>query len=337
MSSSGAEAGAAAPTVIRWVLDTRKLWPEAKATKDLKQVASRALDLLSETEQTQVLRYHFVKDAKLQLGSCLFKRYAIARFCRVPWAEATAVRDARTKPVFLMPRTAAAAAATGDDGKEGQPEEPLIFNVTHQAGLVAMFAVYRPPPGLSIGVDIVCQDERRDRDHETINTEGWPHFVDMHADVFSPREAGRLKRLPIIRVDRRLSYFYSLWCLREAYVKMTGDALLAPWLGDLEMRSFAPPGERAPDVFASGGGAGPALPADHAGYPAELEVWFRGAKVTDVDIDLIPLLDGYMISTAVRRAEDGSGLEPGEFEVLDFNKFLSDAEELEDGTGEIYF
>ncbi|KAK5991031.1 4'-phosphopantetheinyl transferase NpgA [Cladobotryum mycophilum] len=285
------------PTVIQWALDTRNLWPEAKETKELSHVASRAMSLLSPSEQSAVLRYYFVKDAKLSLGSSLLKRLAICRFCRVPWADATSTRDERTKPVFLMPA----------DGSE-----PLLFNISHQAGVVVLFAVHLPPPGLAIGVDIVCVGERRERDHQIIKQEGWAHFLAIHDEVLCPREVQRLRYLPIKDVDKLLEYFYALWCLREAYVKMTGEALLAAWLPELEMKYYSPPGEAPPE-----------------GADKYLEVWFKGAKVTDVEVKLERELDDeYMISTVTRKGTDGRGVEVGKFEVLDLESLLDEAEEL---------
>lgn len=254
------------------------------------------MDLLTDKEQSEVLRYYFVKDAKLCLGSALLKRLAIARFCEVPWDTATSVRDERTKPVFLKP-----------DGSQ-----PLLFNVSHQAGVVVLFAVCRPPPGLAIGVDIVCASERRTRDNTLITTDGWPQFIAVHDEVLSPLEVRRLERLPFIRLDRLLDYFYALWCLREAYVKMTGEALLAPWLHDLEMRYFSPPGESPPE-----------------GDDKSLEVWFKGDRVLDVVVRLErALADEYMICTVVRKSSDGSSIKVGSFENLNINELLSSAEEL---------
>ncbi|KAK7426504.1 hypothetical protein QQZ08_006962 [Neonectria magnoliae] len=276
-------------TVIQWVLDTRSLWPAAQQTRDLSSVASRALSLLSADERAAVLRYFHARDAKLALGSILLKRYAIARFCDIPWAEAVPVRDERTKPVFRLP-----------DGSQ-----PLLFNVSHQAGLVVLLAVHRPPPGVAVGVDVVSPLERRGRDQQSLDSEGWPHFVDVHAEVLSPREAAALKLLTpgssVEDRDRALRYFYSLWCLREAYVKMTGDALLATWLDELEMRRFAPPEDmRAPQ-----------------------EVWFQGQRVEDVDVRLMPLLGDYMVSTAVRRGKAGEKIEIGDFTHLDIDQVMA--------------
>ncbi|KAM5346576.1 hypothetical protein ACJ41O_009581 [Fusarium nematophilum] len=281
------------PTVIQWVIDTRPLWPSAVNTKDLTTTASRALSLLSAKEQSSVLRYYHVRDAKLALASALLKRYAISRFCLVPWPDAEAVRDARTKPVFRLPGG----------------HEPLLFNVSHQAGLAVLFAVHNPPEGAAVGVDVVCPSERRERDLEHLAAgEGWSGFVDMHAEVFGRREAAALKSLSpgpaTSDRERALRYFYALWCLREAYVKMTGEALLASWLGDLEMQGFAPP-------------------EDMRGAQ---QVWFKGGQVKDVDVRLMPLLDDYMVSTAVRMGRNGEAVEVGDFESLDIDQVLAFAE-----------
>lgn len=266
------------------------------------------------------MKYYFVRDAKLALGSALLKRLVISSYCRVPWSEAQWTRDERTKPVFRLA-----------DGTQ-----PLLFNVSHQAGLVALLAVHNPPapasapssststtssaaagrgdshqPLLQIGVDIVCAGERRDRDHKLIAEQGWPHYVDMHDSVFAPAEVSRLKDLPLSDIDRRLAYFYTLWCLREGYVKMTGEALLASWLCELDLRYYAPPGETGPEG-------------------RELEIWFRGKKVEDVEMKMERYEDEFMICTAVRRP-DGLADDidvSGPFEVLSMDAVLRDAEKL---------
>ncbi|RBQ81350.1 hypothetical protein FVER14953_01894 [Fusarium verticillioides] len=276
------------PTVIQWVIDTRPLWPSALKTKDLTSAASRALSLLTEEEQSSVLRYYHVRDAKLALASALLKRYAISRFCHVPWFQAKTTRDARTKPVFVLPSGV----------------EPLIFNVSHQAGLAVLLAVHDPPKGLAIGVDVVCPSERRDRDLSSLEEDGWASFVDIHADVFGAGEVSALKSMNPVPTaqdrDRALRYFYALWCLREAYVKMTGDALLASWLKDLEMHNFAPPED----------------------MKEAQEVRLRGKKVEGVDVRLVPLLEEYMISTAIRNGDNGESIKLGEFQNLNMEEVL---------------
>ncbi|KAG5928912.1 hypothetical protein E4U53_002557 [Claviceps sorghi] len=238
----------------------------------------------------------------MALASALLKRHAIASACpTIPWSAALFTRDEHTKPVFRLP-----------DGAE-----PLVFNVSHQAGLVCLVAVYGPPAGVSVGVDVACPSERRERDHALVAGEGWSAFVGMHDSVFSPGESARLRGLSAggagaeADVDARLGYFYALWCLREAYVKMTGEALLAEWLGELELRNFAPPARESP--------------AGDKGRRG-LEIWFRGARVEDVDMRIEWSLDEYMICTAVRGNQHG-GLDFGhEWTLLDMDEVLAAAE-----------
>lgn len=252
--------------------------------------ASRALALLTDQERASVLRYHFVRDAKMALGSALLKRHVISSLCDIHWSLAQFTRDAHTKPVFRL----------ADDS------EPLLFNVSHQAGLVALFAVHRPTPGLSIGVDVACPSERRTRDHEYIKKDGWPRYVDMHESVLSPSEVRRLKQLPFHDMDRKLAYFYTLWCFREAYVKMTGEALMAKWLAQLEFRYFAPPGETPPE-----GG--------------DLEIWFQGEQLKDVDVRMEWFSNDYTVCTAVKAASENMRTE-GPWILLDVDQVLESAE-----------
>lgn len=157
-----------------------------------------------------------------------------------------------------------------------------------------------------MGVDIVCPTERRDRDHQMINTEGWKNFVSIHDEVLSPAEVTSLNRLPFKDLDHRLRYFYTLWCLREAYVKMTGEALLAPWLKKVEMRYFTPPED---------------APID------QTEIWFQGKRLEDVDLDFVNVLDGFMICTATKRDKKGGRLDIGEYELIDIEEAVAFGEE----------
>ncbi|KAJ6443874.1 phosphopantetheinyl transferase [Purpureocillium lavendulum] len=337
--SADISAAPSSTTLIKWVLDTRPLWPEAKQTKDLSSAAARALALLRPEERSGVLRYYHVRDAKLALGSALLKRLAIVRCAHVPWSAAVPSRDPRThKPVFRVPGSGsgdAGLAPEGGDGGAGPSEggredgyvEPLLFNVSHQAGLVVLLALAAPPSrATAIGVDIVCPSERRDRDRTTVSRDGWSQYVAMHEDVFSPEEAARLRALVSTlpprdsngrdRTDALLAHFYALWCLREGYVKMTGDALLAPWLRDLDMRNVAPP--PLPPSPAGGDGTGAAITAERARQirgetGPGLDIWLHGERVRDADVRLEWLLgDEYMVCTAVRWGRHGEVEAEGE-------------------------
>lgn len=305
--------------LTQWVLDTRPLWPSATTTALLDSLVSPlhhlphryeltlfqahdALSLLPVAQRTEVSRYLHASDAKMALASRLLKRYAVSRLADVPWDEVVLTRGPDTKPVYR--------AADGS--------QPVAFNVSHQHGIVVLVAARQQQEGVGLGVDIVSPFERRVRDHAMIRKDGWPAFVEMHADVLCPREVKALLELPGADVkneegmDVLLRHFYALWCLREAYVKMTGEALLASWLPELEMRGFNPPGP------------GGVCHNDNGG---SFEVWFRGAKVDDVDVRLVDFLDGYMVCTAVRRLRDGSSIPIGDYEAVGLQQVLAFANE----------
>ncbi|KUI56012.1 L-aminoadipate-semialdehyde dehydrogenase-phosphopantetheinyl transferase [Cytospora mali] len=306
------------PVIVQWIVDTRKLWPNAEKTAQLETAAARALALLTQDERKAVLRYLFVRDAKMALASHLLKHYVISKCCNVPWWETKITRNAKTKPVYVD-------AASGTS--------PIEFNVSHQAGLVALVASYGGTEGVDIGVDIVCVNERRDRDHAVINKEGWPSFVDMHADVFAPSEASYLKyqilsavpglpagATPAQLTDFKLRCFYTLWCLREAYVKMTGEALLASWLNVLEFRNFKPP--KPTESFEGTLEDGSDVVRVH-------DIWFKGKKVDDANVCMRSLGPDYMTCTAVRTPHDkevGLGVDLGAFEMIPIDDILKYAE-----------
>ncbi|KAH8886783.1 phosphopantetheinyl transferase [Thozetella sp. PMI_491] len=319
---------ASGPVVVQWVFDTRPWWPDAVKTKDLETHAARALALLTEDERKNVLRYYHIRDAKMSLGSALLKHMVIAKFARVPWWDTTITRDERTKPIYQDP-------ATG--------EIPVAFNVSHQAGLVALIAVhgYQGSGPVEVGIDVVCTSERRDRDHKVVFSDGWGTFVDMHSSVFSPSEVHYLKNEVVIReasrlrgvstpedfTDYRLRCFYTLWCLREAYVKLTGEALLADWLEELEFRNFRPPDPTADfsvpareDVNEAPGGRQ---------VIRDQEIVFKGQRVDDANMVMRSLGPDFMICAVVRtpaKKEDGLSWHLGPFHRLSLEEILSFAE-----------
>lgn len=256
------------------------------------------------------------------LGSQLLKHYLIARFCGVPWREIRLTRDAHKKPIYRDP-------ATG--------RLPIAFNVSHQAGLVALVAVHGYDRGqVDVGVDVVCTSERRERDVKTVETEGWPSFVDVYADVFARSEVNYLKYQILSTVpgaprgpgttqeqlvDFKLRCFYTIWCLREAYVKMTAEALVADWLGALEFRNFVPPAP-TPRFDVPAEEDGPQVVGDH-------DIYFRGRKVDDANVCLRALGPDYIFATAVRTApnkDDGMAFGLGPFEMLNIDNILDFAE-----------
>ncbi|KAL2262438.1 hypothetical protein VTK26DRAFT_1341 [Humicola hyalothermophila] len=284
----------------------------------------------------------------------------------VPWSKTTiTARGVSRKPVYVDPATGrepvafnvshqngivimAAVAGyevdgeakgkgerEGKGGKQGEEEEEDDDQVLVQ-----------------VGVDLVCPTERRIKDLEKVETPaGWADFVDTHGDVFSPGEVAYLKRyvptspapaaaaaaaaaaaraenLADAGVEAKLRSFYALWCLREAYVKMTGDALGATWLRELEFVNFrAPPPQ--PEGQSGGDGKDEDAAGDGPYVVRDMHIRLKGKKVEDVNICLRSMGPDFMAATAVRtpkRQEDGLSWRLGGYEVLTLEEVLEFAE-----------
>jgi 4'-phosphopantetheinyl transferase len=267
----------------------------------------------------------------MSLASHLLKHLAITSLCHVPWPLSSVIRDAHGKPCY------ASASLT-----------PISFNVSHQAGLVPLLA--SATASLDLGIDIVCVDERAAHTAASIASDGLFAWIDLHADVFAPAELAHLKHdiahlsLPVplppaahaaaascerrtdttsllpaaaaaAVVDAKLRRFYALWCLREAYVKMTGEALLAPWLRSLEFRAFGVP--------AAAAAVGEMVWGETR---TDFEIYFRGERVRDVAMEIRALGTGYMVASAVRRRDGGGGVPefPG-FEMVGLERVFGAA------------
>ncbi len=83
-----------------------------------------------------------------------------------------------------------------------------------------------------------------------------------------------------------------MWCLREAYVKMTGEALLAPWLKELEIADVQAPnpanGVQGETSLVEGGAV------------KDFHIFFKGKKLTDVKMELSALGPAYMVAGSVK-------------------------------------
>ncbi|KAK4145025.1 uncharacterized protein C8A04DRAFT_11016 [Dichotomopilus funicola] len=332
--------------LVEWYFDTRKWYPTATLPRHLEAHAARAFAILPPDVRDRVLAYYHMSDAKMALGSALIKHYAIARLARDPavtWGEVVTTgftRDGKTKPTFVV----------AGKGKNGVGRQPVVFNVSHQAGIVALVAVAGyPPPSLpcQVGVDVVSTSERRDRDRAKImgQPRGWYDFVNTYGDAFSANEVAFLKNEVLSAVpwllhmtpgcngaaptaeqvaDGKLRAFYAAWAMREAYVKLTGDALSAPWLKDLEFVRVAPPRPTA-------GWDVPAKEEEEAGEVVRnIEIRLKGRRVDDVNMCLRSLGDDCMIATAVRtpwNKQDALGWVLGPYEELILEDVLKFAEE----------
>lgn len=239
-----------------------------------------ALELLPAHEREKVLRFYHIRDAKLSLGSQLLKHYAVARTCNVPWPETIISKDGNHKPCYML---------------GGPDHKGMEFNISHHGALVALAGC--ADRNVQVGVDVVQIDPNKDI--PKVQREGWPSWVKTYEAVFSDQEVQDMISWKPLEpsgdedvLKANLRHFYAHWCLKEAYVKMTGEALMAPWLKDMEFRNVQAP--RAVTKLSAAEDSGP-----WGEICRDVEIWRHGVKVVDVQMELQAFRDAYMVGTAV--------------------------------------
>jgi 4'-phosphopantetheinyl transferase len=153
------------------------------------------------------------------------------------------------------------------------------------------------PPSSHIGIDITCTTERERRNSQSIpKTEAELRaFIEIFSEVFSDREIQDMKSpsAPAPQsIHDRLRRFYTYWALKEAYIKLTGEALLAPWLRQLEFVDVVvpePPMQMVDDDR-------PEFGAPYAGT----RILLHGKELKDVRIEVVALGDEYIFATAAK-------------------------------------
>ena len=279
-----------------WLIDTRSIWnpptPSTSSSNAIKATAPQALSLIPQDERTKAERYHFHRDAKLSLASSLLKRrFVTTCFPNTSFSELSLHRRGdpkHGKPCYTPP-------ASVDQETEND------FNVSHQAGLVALAGYVRPRassslpttaqrwPATSVGVDITNFMERRTQDHRFIAKDGFESWVDMHGEVFSPADLASMKAVGQgdEDLDQRRRKFYTYWCLKEAYVKLEGEALLANWLKEVQFKNVRVP--RAGGVEGEWGEK-----------VSDIEIWRNGKKEDETRLEVQAWGPEFLVGTAVK-------------------------------------
>jgi 4'-phosphopantetheinyl transferase len=244
------------------------------------------------------------------------------------------------------------------------------------------------PAQVRLGLDIACTQEAHRTPTDICTQAQFDEWVDIFEEMFSDREREHMKTLPIRvpvveredgfwgsdtsdsssslyqegndndaamareskLIQAKLRRFYAYWSLKEAYIKMVGEGLLASWLKELEFLDVVAPPCPASTGTKSYDGHGrsqerngssylPAMtsgnvPADtlehrHPTYePSESVKWtppseaergmktlLRKSMVEDVDIELVAYDEDFLVATAMRGIEESppatSSLESG--------------------------
>lgn len=180
-----------------------------------------------------------------------------------------------------------------------------------------------------LGIDITCTNEPfrpRRKDSTPRTRKQLADFVDIFSEVFSPRELDAIKTTPIPvssgsssslkeeqeeeEVRYRYRLFYTYWALKEAYIKMTGEALLAPWLRELEFRDVIAPDPIPTTTTTTTTTTGARAGADDNAWGPPytgIQTFLHGKRVDDVRIEVVAFEKDYLVATAARGAGVGAG------------------------------
>lgn len=274
--------------VIRWLVDADQLWPQtsSSATRPLTvdwapdEAVQTALNRFPQDEKAKILRFHFTSDAKMSLASCLLKRKAITQICEVPWHEANVTLDNNKKPYFVP----------GGE-KSGKT---IALNVSHHGGLVAVAAC--PGSTTKLGIDIVSMSQAN---VATVARQGFETWVRTFEAVFSDRELNDIVNFvppescdPQAEIAAKLRHFYLHWALKEAYVKMTGEGLVAPWVKDLEFLNVRTP-QHANELN---------LESEYGEAIGDVEIYLYSKRVHDVKLEVQAFRDGFLVVAASDRS-----------------------------------
>jgi len=319
------------PSLVRWYIDIRE-WEANGLDLPL-------LNTLRPHEQQAVKRYHFAADRRMSLASHLLKYLYVHHACGVPWKDIIIGRtpmpqnrpyyDSKspTRVEFNVSHQASLTILAGTIA----PSKEQLQNVRSETLPKDEFP--------QLGIDITCINERRNKNPTSIAE--LADFVSIFSEVFSPTELFTMSNpketllkarslgyangfTPAFKntdgtechseqsiIEFGLRLFYSYWALKEAYLKMTGEALLAPWVKTLEFKNVFPPEPLEP-LRASK----PYKPTDnsnkHSHIPTSPQNWgptypnvivTRDGKVLeDVRLQLQAFESDYIVATAARGA-----------------------------------
>jgi 4'-phosphopantetheinyl transferase len=306
---------------------------------DTNHQASFALECLKAEEQQTAGKYRRVEDKKMCLGSYLLKYLVVARTCGVPWSDIQIVGGEYKKPCYRPTHSSSPG---------------VEFNISHQAGLVGAVAYPGTSTKVGVDIvcvnernDLARIDEKgfdawvdmfeemfSDRELNdikySINAIQLEDGTEISADQLGDLAHSCSRHEPMgvvlasgeskyfssgVIVEAKLRRFYAFWCLKEAYIKMSGEALLAEWLRHLEFRNVCAPKPNPGQGKTPGNRFGEVVRG--------VEVLFKGKVVNDVNIELQAFEEQYMIATAISpTTPDGpkmQGVFP-DFEIVDLER-----------------
>ena len=324
--------------IIRFYVDIRSAIPKGR----LDVVELPLLETLSKEQQDKVKAFMRPADRLMSLASALLKYVFIHRYALIPWDD---VRISRTPDPHRRPYWEPGAGSTGETGLE--------FNVSHQNGLVTLIGCRTPeeqnqsyattlagrqdedaagPPlphatheQVRLGVDLACANEHGRTPADMTTQAKLDDWIDIFEEMFSDACRKDMKSAVIPHattpgdlIQQRFRRFYAYWSLKEAYIKMVGEGLLADWLTKLEFQNVQAPEPPRPDDFPDDGFSWALRDEDEMKWtPADravkaISATLYGKRMVDVKLSLVAFETDFLCATAMRGVEDATAGTPQE-------------------------
>lgn len=285
----------------------------------------------------------------MSLASHLLKHFVIAKYCIVPWSKSKVSRDAKGKPCFSpggsekndvkidfnishQAGIVTLIASVGfpskvDVGTDVVCANERILQDRAHINKEGFFA------WVDMHADVFAESEvqymklspvKFDLESSSAIFDGYGKDAisrcqwrtgEIYLKVLDEDGAEHAKQVSsAVVVDAKLRRFYAMWCLREAYVKMTGEALLAPWLKQLEISDV--------DAPAAKDGILDPHSLEEGDIVRDFRICFKNKPVTDVKMELSALGAHFMIAGSVR-GDNAHAIQLGRWRHLDLEEILA--------------
>ena len=293
------------------------------------------LHTLPTETQEAITRYVRKPDRFMSLASALLKHLFIHKTAKIPWSKVEVSRTPKphSRPYWAPPNDWSGKGFEGlefnvshqagmvvlvgcktpkrareariNDQDEISIRSPAVINPDPTAVLEADSEIDEDEPeNVRIGVDVACTHEPpRTPDLSTqAKLEEW---VDVFNEMFSNTEQNDMKHAPVpglvglTDLEQKARRFYTYWALKEAYIKMIGEGLLASWLRELEFRNVPVPNPSSTHAKNSW----TMLPDDEV---SRLGVLFKNKNIAHtMHTTLEAFEDDFLIATMTRGVVDG--------------------------------
>jgi 4'-phosphopantetheinyl transferase len=293
----------------------------------------------------------------MSLVSQLLKHWVASQVCGVPWENTSISKDANGKPIYVSP-DGGRNISFNVSHQAGLVPLVATSNTDLDVGVDVVCVNERQDADMEhirrnglfsfidMHADVFHPEEIGFLKHD-VDDLVWfgqfdpsPTVEDYMSKVQFPFPAEAIESAITVRellanditeakiVEAKLRRFYALWCIREAYVKMTGEALLAPWLQQFRILPFQVPWPEF-DASILPNGDNYSLVKGDVFYGVRATL--NGERLNNVSFDVRALGHHYIIATCVRdnSSQEGTDLlslySNQEYEILSISNVTKDA------------